>query len=471
MTVKRRRAKYLVIVAIAAAMALGIYVASASADPAQLNTCSMCHSGSGVTLKVSLKSSTATTSTYNVAVTGGSGTMGWAVFSGSTNVANSGIIGTNTTSTFTVSNGATYTVYGVNYKTSLTDGRASTTVSPVAPTPTPTPTPTQSTTPTPTPTPTPTQTGVDTTPPVTTSNVVANYTGQAVITLTSTDPQKDAQGNAIPAWGVQYIYYQIDYNPPNSGATHVDPLTPPAFTGTETITIPGPAAGSGLKATHTITYWAQDAYGNLESSTTQTFTISAAKLATSLSVSRSAASVVAGQTFTLSGAVSPAAIGPLTIQYMKPGTSVWRTLGSTMTVSSGKYLYRYHTTLAGTWSFRAVYSGSSTRLNSTSSAVTVKVIKPTLTLLRSPTTVVTGQLFSLSGVITPHASVSVAIQYKKPGTTVWRTLVLTKSSSAGAYLYRYKTTVTGIWSFRVSYAGSYSPTVAVRVIQQYSGRG
>lgn len=462
MTVKRRRAKYLVIVAIAAVAALGIYVASASAEPGyNMGTCNTCHTTPGATVKATVKSSTSTTTTYTVAVSGGTGTTGWAVYNGATKVTD----GTAATGTFTVDDGSTYTVYGVifNTTTMTTVGEGSVTVSPVAPTPTPTPTPTTSTTPTPTPTPTPTQTGVDTTPPVTTSNVTANYTGQAVIQLTARDPQTDTLGNAIVAWGVQYIYYQIDYNPPNSGATHVDELAAPAFTGTETITIPGPAAGSGQKVTHTITFWAQDAYGNVESPTTQTFTITAAKLATSLSVSRSASSVVAGQTFTLSGAVSPAAIGPLTIQYMKPGTSVWSTLASTMTASNGQYLYRYHTTLAGTWSFRVVYSGSSTRLNSTSAAVTVKVIKPTLTVRPSATTVISGQLFSLSGVVTPHVSVWVAIQYKKPGTSVWRTLLLTKSSSAGAYLYRYKTTVTGVWSFRVNYAGSYSSVVSVRV--------
>jgi hypothetical protein len=86
----------------------------------------------------------------------------------------------------------------------------------------------------------------DSTPPVTTSNTQATYTGNANITLTATD-----NGTA----GVQATYYQIDGGPVQTGTS--------VFV---------PRVGSGSQP-HTLTFWSVDYSGNVESATTENFTI------------------------------------------------------------------------------------------------------------------------------------------------------------------------------------------------------
>ena len=95
----------------------------------------------------------------------------------------------------------------------------------------------------------------DTTPPVTTSDAVSTCYNQAVVHLTAGD-----------ASGVAYIYSRVDrevirltrFNDTNPAQAGVD------------VTVPGPAAGS---ATHTFSFWAQDAAGNVEALHTVTITI------------------------------------------------------------------------------------------------------------------------------------------------------------------------------------------------------
>jgi hypothetical protein len=284
----RKQTTYLAVLAIAIIGALGMFAASAFGEPGFSGVCSSCHTGSGITVTTSQTGSTATTTTYSVTVTGGSATLGWAVFNGSSKVQ----YGSGASGNFTVDDGNTYTVYGVNYSTATSNGVGSTTVSPTAPAPPPT------------------QTGTDTAAPVTTSNVSqSTYAAQAVVKLTATDSQ--AAGDT-GCWGVQYLYYKIDAgdakdgDPADGGPTIVTALTSPAFTGACTVTIPGPATGSPA-ATHTITYWSQDAAGNVEASTTKTFTIAAAPTITLLGPAKGAVGAtvaITGTGFTGATAVS-----------------------------------------------------------------------------------------------------------------------------------------------------------------------
>lgn len=347
-----RKASFLTILAIAIAGAIALFAGGAFATPNEATTCSSCHTGTSATLSVTATktSSTATTTTYSVAVKGGGAAVGWGVFNGSTKVA--GADGSGATGTFTVNNGSTYTVYGVDYAANATNGaHATTTVSPAA------------TTPTPTPSATPTQTGTDTTPPVTTSNVntTTPYSGKAVITLTATDTKGAGDTGC---WGVQYIYYKIDPgtandgNPCDGGPAVVVTLSAPAFTGTCTVTVTGPAAGQPA-AKHTIEFWAQDAAGNVETPTTQTFTVAAVPIKARLSLKLSGLSsgtLKLGRAVTAKGRLTPTSLArskvKLTVQRKVSGK--WRSVKSITfaTTSTGTYKHAYKPTKKGSYRIR-----------------------------------------------------------------------------------------------------------------------
>ena len=98
--------------------------------------------------------------------------------------------------------------------------------------------------------------GNDATPPVTTSDAVATYWNGAVVNLTATD-----------ADGVAYIYHRLDkgvarlYTVPAGGAA------------TATTSAPADRDRPLSAGTHTITFWAQDVNGNVETQHTVTVTV------------------------------------------------------------------------------------------------------------------------------------------------------------------------------------------------------
>ena len=91
---------------------------------------------------------------------------------------------------------------------------------------------------------------VDATPPLTTCNAIASYTGTATISLSATD---HAGGS-----GVAHTYYRVDGGAQQTGTT---------------IIVPPPVSGS---ATHAIEFWSVDVAGNGEAPRGgATFTIAA----------------------------------------------------------------------------------------------------------------------------------------------------------------------------------------------------
>ncbi len=117
-----------VLIAAAAITALMLGSASAAyASPSKTSACANCHgSDPSVAVTVAQTANTGTTATYGVTVANPNGTAGWAVLSGSTNLAR----GTATTGTFTVPVGATYTVWGASVGGN--EGASSVTINPVA---------------------------------------------------------------------------------------------------------------------------------------------------------------------------------------------------------------------------------------------------------------------------------------------------------------------------------------------------
>jgi len=231
-------------VAVAAA---GLLVASATvagAQPTRTTSClGACHAaGPGASVEASLVSTSATSATYDLTMTGAPGS-GWAVFDGSTKVKGA----TTATDTFTVDLGKTYNIFAVNGADPFNSATAS--VSPAAPSVEPT-------------------TSLDeAVPPVTTCDAVASYTGTAKLTLSATD----AGGR-----GVAYVYYSVDGN-----RVHLFTVGMLAET---SLNVAAPIVGT---ASHTISYWSQDAAGNVEDRNTKTFTVTAPPL----SVVKTAASM------------------------------------------------------------------------------------------------------------------------------------------------------------------------------------
>jgi len=197
----------------------------------------------------------------------------------------------------------------------------------------------------------------DETAPVTTCDAHAAYTGNATIHLAATDNDG--------GWGVAYVYYKLD-----TGYAHCVPVGTDAST---SVAVVAPTTGSAKSATHTLTFWSQDKAGNVEARASKTFTVSAAKTVTSLSLKRSKSTVKKNQYFTLSGAITPAAVSKVTVHYKKPGTSAWKTLTTRMTSAVGRYSYRYRTRVKRTWSFRATFKETSAALGSTSPIIKVRV--------------------------------------------------------------------------------------------------
>lgn len=99
-----------------AALAVGVMgtVSSAAAVPSKRVACSRCHRAStAVKITLTRSSSTSTTVTYKIRITGGTGTAGWALLRGTRNVKHR----TASTGTFTVTKGTTYKVWAVKKRT------------------------------------------------------------------------------------------------------------------------------------------------------------------------------------------------------------------------------------------------------------------------------------------------------------------------------------------------------------------
>jgi len=90
---------------------MAAFASTAQAYPTQTSPCSGCHSAdSAVGVTVSQTANDGTSATYSVTVADPYGMNGWGVFSGSTKLAGTAA----GTGTFTVADGASYTVYGVS---------------------------------------------------------------------------------------------------------------------------------------------------------------------------------------------------------------------------------------------------------------------------------------------------------------------------------------------------------------------
>jgi len=320
-----KRASRSIFVAVVAACLLGASATVASASPDSTSRClSGCHvAGTDATISASLASTSTTTATYQVTKEAPA-LSAWAVFDGTTRLAG----GASSTGTFTVDLGKTYNVYAVN---AVTQSAVTTEVSPAAPVVEP-----------------PTASLDETIAPITMSDAVGSYLGNANVTLSASDGEGQ---------GVSYIYYSVD-----GARVHLYTVGMVAQT---SVQVAAPLVGT---ATHTITYWSQDKAGNVEAHKTSTFTVTAPKVTMIaprvILAIRSSARV--GQAFAVTGDVTPATAGqPIIIQYKKPGSTVWVTAKySPVYTRSGDALghfgMMFSCKMTGTWKFRARFPADAT---------------------------------------------------------------------------------------------------------------
>ena len=126
----------------------------------------------------------------------------------------------------------------------------------------------------------------DATPPVTTTDAVADYWDAATVVATATDAE-----------GIAYSYHELDNGVVRLAKIDGKPTT-------ASITIPTDKDTPLAVGDHTLLYWAQDANGNVEAQQSLTFTIKADTVAPTTSAT--AASVVRGRTATLKYKVNDA---------------------------------------------------------------------------------------------------------------------------------------------------------------------
>jgi hypothetical protein len=120
----------------------------------------------------------------------------------------------------------------------------------------------------------------------------------------------------------------------------------------------------------------QNSFSVWSNTAVATVTGTATKTPTTLTISRGASyTVINGEPFTISGAIAPPFAASITIQYQRPGSTVWQTFRTvTANATTGAYSFTTSTSTLGIWSFRAVFAGNTTYLGSQSPVVTKSVL-------------------------------------------------------------------------------------------------
>jgi hypothetical protein len=292
----------------------GAFAATALATPSMTTSCQGCHSGTALVVTAIQTSNDGTTAGYNVTAPGCDYI---AVFDGTTKYSQI----TSQTTAITVPAGKTYVLQAVKGP-GMTSGFGFTSISPTATVVDVIATDT-----------------VDTTAAATVCDAATSYRGAAAVKLTATDNPE--------GWGVAYIYYQLD-----GPWTHL--ITVPAnHRSYETIVaVPAPAIGS---AKHTIKFWSQDNYGNVEPAKTETFTVNA-RTTMPMPISVTHTSVYRNHYVTISGSVATA--GKTVVLYVKrPGASSWSVLKTLTASSAKKWSYTYKLTKHGNYYFKVHVGG------------------------------------------------------------------------------------------------------------------
>jgi outer membrane protein assembly factor BamB len=174
-----------------------------------------------------------------------------------------------------------------------------------------------------------------------------------------------------------------------------------------------------------------------------------------LGLSPSSSSITLESQLTLSGTLSPAQAGDVTIYESINGSAF--TVLSAATLSSGSYSYKFNPSSLGSYKFYSSWPGNSQYNPAQSSTTTVSVTAvlpttPTLTLKSSASSVSAGQTVTLSGTISPSATGTVTLSESVNGSAYQ--VIATPALTSGAYSYPYTIPGNGTYTFQASFPGN-----------------
>ena len=163
----------------------------------------------------------------------------------------------------------------------------------------------------------------------------------------------------------------------------------------------------------------------------------------------SSTNVQVGSSITISGQLTPARPGKVTIYYSFNGSSY--TELASVSLSNGKYSYQFKPNKNGVYKFKAVWPGDSEYEQATSDIKTLTVIKaaekvtPTVSISLSKTTATVGDSITVSGSITPFKGpTKVIIVVMGPGGPKQYEV----TSTNGKFSYSFKVGAKGVWKVK-----------------------
>ena len=192
--------------------------------------------------------------------------------------------------------------------------------------------------------------------------------------------------------------------------------------------------------------------------------------------------VACNQTFTIYGTLTTADGAPIsgeTIQLQRNVSGTWTDVSGkkSVTGAGGAYSIVLSESFAGAYEYRANFAGRATNAGSHSASVVV-IVKPLsqLTASATPSTVLVGQTFTISGTLTnviggPITKETIQLQRNVSGTWTDVSGKTNITSATGSYSISLNENTLGVYEYRANfagnavYAGSSSASVFVTVQQ------
>jgi PKD repeat protein len=194
---------------------------------------------------------------------------------------------------------------------------------------------------------------------------------------------------------------------------------------------------------------------NLTDNTKTWGSIAIIKQYSTLTIS-AAASIIMGQSLTISGQLTPSRSGaPVTIQSKIAG-GTWSNLTTVTTSLSSQYSYKWTPSTAGTYQIKSIWLGDTYSFgNESTTTATVAVNKAVSTLFISisTTSLKVGSSIVINGTVNPkRVGINVVIQVRVSGGT-WTDIATVQTDSNSHYTYTWNPTAKGTYDVKAKWDG------------------